>query len=62
MKSLAVTSMITILVYLPRHRVPSATVPQPNRNISRKGAKAAKKTLCHFDQREKSFLDRRERK
>jgi hypothetical protein len=41
---------------------PSATVPQPNRNISRKGAKAAKKTLCHFDQREKSFLDRRERK
>ena len=27
------------------------------RNVSRKGAKAAKKAYCHFDRREKSFLD-----
>jgi hypothetical protein len=34
----------------------SASMPQPNGTISRKGAKAAKKKACHFDQREKSFL------
>jgi hypothetical protein len=39
-------------------KIPSAAAPQPNRNVSRKGAKAAKKKACHFDQREKSFLDR----
>jgi hypothetical protein len=27
------------------------------RNISRKGAKTAKEEFCHFDRREKSFLD-----
>jgi len=26
------------------------------RNVSRKGAKAAKKAYCHFDRREKSFF------
>ena len=33
---------------------PSAAKPQPNRSISRKGAKHAR---CHFDRREKSFSD-----
>jgi hypothetical protein len=31
-------------------------MPQPNGTISRKGAKAAKKKACHFDEREKPFL------
>jgi hypothetical protein len=37
---------------------PSAAKPQPKVGIfSRKGAKAAKGELCHFDRREKSFSD-----
>jgi hypothetical protein len=40
------------------HRdVPRGRAAAKTQSISRKGAKAAKKSYCHFDRREKSFLD-----